>query len=514
MPGKEEFHETLRYYRRQIELQGVDLRLNTRADAAQLIAGGYDDIVLATGITPRQPAIDGIDHPKVLSYLDVLQAEKPVGEHVAVVGAGGIGFDVSEYLVHHGTSPSIDPPRFNAEWGIDTGYAQAGGLAAPVVEPPARRVHLLQRKTSKVGDGLGKTTGWIHRASLKARGVAMSPGVQYQRIDDAGLHVTVDGKPELLAVDNVVICAGQEPQRELLAALQAAGCRVHLIGGAEVAAELDAKRAIKQGTELAACIESAPPATESEANTAVASVSAAPRYSSASTVRELLGHPPAQAILERYLPGFSAHPQIAMAAGMPLTTVAKFSGGLITDEALQAIDKALQALGDAPATTPAPVSAPAPAAPAEEAPMDLAPTHLHPAAARSLAAWHAMVAKADLSELARIVHPDAVFRSPMAFNPYGPAPALLLALQTVVTILKDFRYHRQFASDDGLNVVLEFSARVGDKRLKGIDIIRFDEQGLITEFEVMIRPLNGLQALGAEMGARLGQQLPGFKTRA
>ena len=246
----------------------------------------------------------------------------------------------------------------------------------------------------------------------------------------------------------------------------------------------------------------------------MASVSAAPRYSSASTVRELLGHPPAQAILERYLPGFSAHPQIAMAAGMPLTTVAKFSGGLITDEALQAIDKALQALGDAPATTPAPVSAPAPAAPAEEAPMDLAPTHLHPAAARSLAAWHAMVAKADLSELARIVHPDAVFRSPMAFNPYGPAPALLLALQTVVTILKDFRYHRQFASDDGLNVVLEFSARVGDKRLKGIDIIRFDEQGLITEFEVMIRPLNGLQALGAEMGARLGQQLPGFKTRA
>ena len=514
VPGKEEFHETLRYYRRQIELQGVDLRLNTRADAAQLIAGGYDDIVLATGITPRQPAIDGIDHPKVLSYLDVLQAEKPVGEHVAVVGAGGIGFDVSEYLVHHGTSPSIDPPRFNAEWGIDTGYAQAGGLAAPVVEPPARRVHLLQRKTSKVGDGLGKTTGWIHRASLKARGVAMSPGVQYQRIDDAGLHVTVDGKPELLAVDNVVICAGQEPQRELLAALQAAGCRVHLIGGAEVAAELDAKRAIKQGTELAACIESAPPATESEANTAVASVSAAPRYSSASTVRELLGHPPAQAILERYLPGFSAHPQIAMAAGMPLTTVAKFSGGLITDETLQAIDKALQALGDAPATTPAPVSAPAPAAPAEEAPMDLAPTQLHPAAARSLAAWHAMVAKADLSELARIVHPDAVFRSPMAFNPYGPAPALLLALQTVVTILKDFRYHRQFASDDGLNVVLEFSARVGDKRLKGIDIIRFDEQGLITEFEVMIRPLNGLQALGAEMGARLGQQLPGFKTRA
>ncbi len=511
VPGKEEFYETLRYFRRQIELTGVDLRLNTRADAAQLAAGGYDDIVLATGIVPRTPTIEGIDHPKVLSYLDVLQAEKPVGQNVAVVGAGGIGFDVSEYLVHQGTSPSVDAAKFNAEWGIDASYAHAGGLAEPAVEPPARRVHLLQRKTSKVGDGLGKTTGWIHRASLKARRVAMSPGVQYQRIDDAGLHVTINGKPELLTVDHVVICAGQEPRRELLAALQAAGCRVHLIGGADVAAELDAKRAIKQGTELAAHIEQAEPAAPASATPATATATppeAAPAFSSASTVKELLAHPPAQAILEQHLPGFSTHPQIAMAAAMPLATVARFSAGLITDEALQAIDAALRTLRRE-AAAPASSHQPTPSEHAVSAP----PTHLHPAVARSLNAWHHMVARADLSGLADIVHPDAVFRSPMSIHPYGPAPALLLALQTVVTIFQDFAYHRQFASDDGLNVVLEFSARVGDKQLKGVDLIRFNEQGQITDFEVMIRPLNGLQALGAEMGVRLGQHLPGFKRK-
>ncbi len=511
VPGKEEFHETLRYFRRQIELTGVDLRLNTRVDAAQLAAGGYDDIVLATGIVPRKPAIEGVDHPKVLSYLDVLQAHKPVGQTVAVVGAGGIGFDVSEYLVHEGKSPSVDAARFNAEWGIDPGYTHAGGLADPVVEPPARRVHLLQRKTTKVGDGLGKTTGWIHRASLKARRVGMSPGVQYQRIDDAGLHVTVDGKPELLAVDNVVICAGQEPQRELLAALQAAGCRVHLIGGADVAAELDAKRAIKQGTELAAGIEHAQPADRSASApvaTAASTATAAPAYSSASTVKDLLAHPPAQAILEQHLPGFSAHPQIAMAAAMPLATVARFSGGLITDEALHAIDAALRTLQHA-----TPIPAPTRETAAQHAPMAAPPAHLHPAVARSLEVWHQMVARMDLGALADIVHPDAVFRSPMSIHPYGPAPALLLALQTVATIFQDFAYHRQFASEDGLNVVLEFSARVGDKTLKGIDMILFNEQGQITDFEVMIRPLNGLQALGAEMGARLGQHLPGFKVK-
>lgn len=254
VPGKEEFHETLRYFRRQLELGGVALQLGLRVEAAQLIEGGYDEIVLATGIRPRVPAIDGVDHPKVLGYLDVLQGDRPVGERVAIIGAGGIGFDVAEYLTHAGDSGAVAPRKFYAEWGIDTGYAQAGGLAQPQAEPSPRRVHLLQRKSTKVGDQLGKTTGWIHRTSLKARSVAMGSGVAYERIDDAGLHITVDGQPQLLEVDNVVLCAGQEPQRELHAALSAAGCSVHLIGGADVAAELDAKRAIVQGTTLAASL--------------------------------------------------------------------------------------------------------------------------------------------------------------------------------------------------------------------------------------------------------------------
>ena len=254
VPGKEEFHETLRYFRRQLELGGVALRLGHRVEAAQLIEGGYDEIVLATGIRPRVPAIDGVDHPKVLGYLDVLQGDRPVGERVAIIGAGGIGFDVAEYLTHAGDSGAVAPRKFYAEWGIDTDYARAGGLAQPQAEPSPRRVHLLQRKSAKVGDQLGKTTGWIHRTSLKARSVAMGSGVAYERIDDAGLHITVDGQPQLLEVDNVVLCAGQEPQRELHAALSAAGCSVHLIGGADVAAELDAKRAIVQGTTLAASL--------------------------------------------------------------------------------------------------------------------------------------------------------------------------------------------------------------------------------------------------------------------
>ncbi|MFG0674493.1 MULTISPECIES: NADPH-dependent 2,4-dienoyl-CoA reductase [Delftia] len=254
VPGKEEFHETLRYFRRQLELGGVALRLGHRVEAAQLIEGGYDEIVLATGIRPRLPAIDGVDHPKVLGYLDVLQGDRPVGERVAIIGAGGIGFDVAEYLTHAGDSGAVAPRKFYAEWGIDTDYAQAGGLAQPQAQPSPRRVHLLQRKSTKVGDQLGKTTGWIHRTSLKARSVAMGSGVAYERIDDAGLHITVDGQPQLLEVDNVVLCAGQEPQRELHAALSAAGCSVHLIGGADVAAELDAKRAILQGTTLAASL--------------------------------------------------------------------------------------------------------------------------------------------------------------------------------------------------------------------------------------------------------------------
>ena len=253
VPGKEEFYETLRYYRRQLELHNVQLRLGEKVTAQQLQAG-FDEVVLATGIQPRTPAIEGVEHPKVLSYIDVLRDKKPVGQNVAVIGAGGIGFDVSEYLTHSGESGALAPEKFYAEWGVDPSYAQAGGLRKEQVEPAARRVHMLQRKTSKVGDGLGKTTGWIHRTSLKVRRVGMSAGVNYERIDDQGLHITIDGQPQTLPVDNVVICAGQEPQRELLAPLQAAGCSVHVIGGADVAAELDAKRAILQGTKLAAQI--------------------------------------------------------------------------------------------------------------------------------------------------------------------------------------------------------------------------------------------------------------------
>jgi len=190
----------------------------------------------------------------VMNYLDVLRDKKPVGKTVAVIGAGGIGFDVSEYLTHEGSSPSLDAPKFYAEWGIDTTYAQAGGLKAPHLDKAPRQIYLLQRKTSKVGDGLGKTTGWIHRTSLKNRNVEMIAGASYDLIDDQGLHITVGGKQMTLPVDNVVICAGQDPLRALQAGLEAAGVKVTLIGGADVAAELDAKRAIKQGTEVAAAL--------------------------------------------------------------------------------------------------------------------------------------------------------------------------------------------------------------------------------------------------------------------
>jgi len=255
VPGKEEFYETLRYYRRQLELHGVEVRLNTRVEAADLAGQGYDEVVVATGIKPRTPDIEGIDHPKVLSYLDVLRDKKPVGRRVAIIGAGGIGFDVGEYLTHEGESGALAPAKFNEEWGIDPAYAQAGGLRPAQVEAPARQVHLLQRKSSKVGDQLGKTTGWIHRTSLKARNVGMSSGVAYERVDDAGLHITIDGgAPQVLDVDHIVVCAGQEPLRALYDALVAAGQSSHLIGGADVAAELDAKRAILQGTTLAASI--------------------------------------------------------------------------------------------------------------------------------------------------------------------------------------------------------------------------------------------------------------------
>jgi 2,4-dienoyl-CoA reductase (NADPH2) len=251
VPGKEEFYETLRYFGKQIERTGVALQLNTRVSAADLIAAGFKQVVLATGVSPRTPPIDGIEHPKVLGYLDVLRDKKPVGQRVALIGAGGIGFDTAEFLLHSGVSPSQSPIKFFAEWGVDTTYAERGGLKTAHIEASARKVWLLQRKTSKVGDGLGKTTGWIHRTSLKNRQVEMLAGVSYRKIDDAGLHITMGERELTLAVDNVVICAGQEPQRALQAELQAAGVAVHLIGGADVAEELDAKRAIKQGTELA-----------------------------------------------------------------------------------------------------------------------------------------------------------------------------------------------------------------------------------------------------------------------
>ncbi|MFZ6644999.1 FAD-dependent oxidoreductase [Undibacterium sp. TJN25] len=254
VPGKEEFYETLRYFRKQLDLKGVTLKLNTRVSAAELAKEKFDEVVLATGVLPRIPQIEGVHHAKVMGYLDVLRDHKAVGKAVAVIGAGGIGFDVSEYLAHSGDSPSINPSKFYAEWGIDPSYAVAGGIREPEPEKSPRTIFLLQRKESKVGDNLGKTTGWIHRTSLKARRVKMIPAVTYDKVDDAGLHVTIDGQPQLLPVDNVILCAGQEPRRELYADLQAAGCSVHLIGGADVAAELDAKRAINQGTRLAATI--------------------------------------------------------------------------------------------------------------------------------------------------------------------------------------------------------------------------------------------------------------------
>ncbi|MFZ5526762.1 MAG: FAD-dependent oxidoreductase [Pseudomonadota bacterium] len=254
IPGKEEFYETLRYFRNEIKDAGVKARFNTRVTADDLIREGFEEVILATGVTPRTPPIDGIDHPKVLSYLDVLRDKKPVGKAVAVIGAGGIGFDVAEYLTHEGESPSLNLDKFNEEWGIDSTYADRGGIKQPHLPKPPRQIFLLQRKTSKVGDGLGKTTGWIHRTSLKNRNVEMIAGASYTKVDDAGLHINVGGKDMVLPVDNVVLCAGQEPFRALQAALEAAGQKVTLIGGADVAAELDAKRAIKQGTEVAAAL--------------------------------------------------------------------------------------------------------------------------------------------------------------------------------------------------------------------------------------------------------------------
>lgn len=254
IPGKEEFYETLRYFRRQLVLHGVIQQLNTPVQPEQL--ADFDEVILACGIRPRLPAIKGIEHPKVLTYLDVLRDKKPVGKRVAIIGAGGIGFDTAEYLSQSGDSSSLDSRAFSQEWGIDQDLAQRGGLS-PVggkVHPSPRQIFLLQRKTSKVGEGLGKTTGWIHRTSLAMRGVRMLNSVSYESIDDEGLHIIRAEQASCLPVDTIIICAGQEPRRELHQPLLEMGKMVHLIGGADIAAELDARRAIDQGTRLALTI--------------------------------------------------------------------------------------------------------------------------------------------------------------------------------------------------------------------------------------------------------------------
>ena len=256
IPGKEEFYEAISYYGRQLELKGVDLRLGREADIGQL--KDFDEVVLASGVKPRLPDIEGIGHEKTLSYIDVLLGDAEVGKQVAIIGAGGIGFDVAEFLGHeHHNGPDFPTAEeFARQWGIDMTLEARGGVKGVAAEPQAlaREIWLLQRKSSKPGKGLGKTTGWIHRLSLRKRGVKMLGGVQYKRIDEFGLHIEHDGKDKLLEVDNVIICAGQLPRRDLQESLQASGVKVHLIGGADVAAELDAKRAIRQGTELAAVL--------------------------------------------------------------------------------------------------------------------------------------------------------------------------------------------------------------------------------------------------------------------
>ncbi|BDX02183.1 2,4-dienoyl-CoA reductase [Marinomonas pontica] len=252
IPGKSEFYETLRYFARQIELTGVNLQLNTRVDGNLLKQKRYDEVVLATGILPRKPDIEGIDHPKVLSYLEVMSGH-PVGQRVAVIGAGGIGFDVCEYIIHSSTDKEHDIPSFMSQWGVDMSFTSRGGVEGvrPTFKKAEREVFLLQRKKSKVGANLGKTTGWIHRTELLKKGVEFLSGCDYQRIDDSGLHVDIDGEIRCLDVDTIIVCAGQESNRLLESEVDKP---IHFIGGASVASELDAKRAIKQGTVLASTI--------------------------------------------------------------------------------------------------------------------------------------------------------------------------------------------------------------------------------------------------------------------
>ncbi|CAM1372006.1 2,4-dienoyl-CoA reductase [Tenacibaculum litopenaei] len=256
IPGKEEFYETIRYFGKQIELHKVDLRLNTRVSAEDLIAGNYDEIILATGITPRTPGIEGMEHEKVLTYIDVLKHKKKVGKRVAVIGAGGIGFDVSEYLTHEGESTSQNIDAWLREWGIDKSLKARSGIEGmtPEVHPSPREIFMFKRSKGKFGGNLGKTTGWIHRANLKKKNVQFINEVQYTKIDDRGLHYVQGEEQKVLEVDHVIVCAGQVPFKELYEPLTAKGSSVHLIGGADVASELDAKRAINQGSRVAAAL--------------------------------------------------------------------------------------------------------------------------------------------------------------------------------------------------------------------------------------------------------------------
>jgi 2,4-dienoyl-CoA reductase (NADPH2) len=254
IPGKEEFHETLRYFGHRLDATGVEQRLGTEASVESLAGGGFDTVLLATGVMPRGLGIEGASHPKVLSYLDVLQGDKPVGAKVAIIGAGGIGFDVAEFLTEAAPSPTTDVARWSKEWGVDMTMATPGGLMLATPEKPERQVWLLQRTEGRPGGRLNKTSGWVHRATLKNKKVQMFGGVAYERIDDEGLHVTMAGETHVLPVDNVIVCAGQEPNRALHDGLVARGVDVRLIGGADVAAELDAKRAIDQATRLAAAL--------------------------------------------------------------------------------------------------------------------------------------------------------------------------------------------------------------------------------------------------------------------
>jgi 2,4-dienoyl-CoA reductase (NADPH2) len=254
IPGKEEYAEPMRYWGNLLDELGVEVHLGKRADAATLQAGNFDAVVIATGVTPRDPHIPGQDHPMVMGYHEALMGLRPIGKRVAIIGAGGIGFDVAEFLTQPPPSPTTDIARWTREWGVDTTLEHRGGLDKPEVEASPREVWLLQRTAGRPGKRLNKTTGWVHRASLKAKGVKMMGGVTYEKIDDAGLHITLDGEPQTLGVDSVIICAGQVSNRALADELIALGIRVHVIGGADVAAELDAKRAIRQATELAATL--------------------------------------------------------------------------------------------------------------------------------------------------------------------------------------------------------------------------------------------------------------------